>query len=437
MGDTAILDGILKDVFEDFVSSQVNDKNPLVDLFKPETIPHGGREVKYATKVGRNASPMFVGEDSAFATAGAPAYVQFSITTRKAMGRIRLTAEVIDDTSRGEYAYKQALKEEMKDLIDNFAKRQEFALATDGRGILALIDEADPDGDQTLELDAPGGVTNDNFGNRYCQPGMVIAAINPATGQPRAVTCTITACNEDGTDVTVNTAGGAWATAWANSDYIVQAAADATGTPSVNDTSWEKAWWGLLALVDDGTYRDDYFGVSRTQYPNLKSYVRATTGALSLDGMQLVSDVVEQKLGGRIDLVVAHHSTRRTYLQLLEADRRYQGGDLQSPDGGTKAFKQQDVTFGGVPFRAIKSFPLDIVMFLDKGNSGFVQYVSEAGKWEDRDGAVLVRDGTGSSARHAFEGWYYMRKQFHARYPGYNARMDGVTGQTLVVVRDE
>lgn len=437
MGDTQQLDGILKDVYEDFVSEQVNNKNPLKDLWKAETIPYGGREIKYASKVSRNPSPFFAAEDGAFPTAGSPSHVQFTITAKKAIGRIRLTAEVIDDTSKGEYAYKQALKEEMKDLIDNFAKREEFALATDGRGVLARIDEADPDDDTTLELDAPGGITNNNFGNRYIQPGMILAAINPATGAPRAVTLEVESCNEDGSDVTVPGLTSV-ATAWANSDYIVQAAAaSATATPSVVDTSYEKAWWGLMALIDDGTYRENYFGVSRTTFPNLKSYVRASSGALAIDTMQLVSDVVAQKLGGSIDLILAHHSTRRLYLQLLEADRRYTGESLQKPDGGTVAFKQGDVPFGTVPFRAISSFPLDVIMFLDKANTGFVQYVSEPGKWEDRDGAVLVRDGSGASARHAFEGWYYMRKQYHARYPGYNARMDGITGQTLVVVRSE
>lgn len=433
--DTQSLDGVLKDVFEDTVTTQVNDKNPLNDLFKPEQIPFGGREIKYATKVGRNPSPMAVAEDSAFAEAGNSQHVQFSITAKKMMGRIRLTAEVIDDTAKGEYAYKAALKEEMKDLIDNFAKRREFYISTDGRGVLARVDEADPDGDQTLELDAPGGITHDSFGNRYVQPNMHIAAVNPATGAIRTTACKVTACNSDGTDVTVDTSGAAWASTWANSDYIVQAAN--SSVTSILDTSYEKALWGLLALVDDGTYRDNYFGVSRTQFPNLKSYVRSSSGALALDTMQLVIDVVDQKLGGSVDLILMHHSTRRLYIQLLEADRRYTDANLQAPDGGTKAAKQGHLTFGGIEIRAIKSFPLDIIMFLDKANSGFVRYVSEAGKWEDRDGSILVRDGSGSSAKHAFEGWYYMRDQWHCRYPGYNARMDGVTGQTLVVVRDE
>ena len=64
-------------------------------------------------------------------------------------------------------------------------------------------------------------------------------------------------------------------------------------------------------------------------------------------------------------------------------------------------------------------------------------YVAEDGKFEDRDGSIWVRDGSGDSARHAFEAWWYSWKQYFCTNPGYNARWDGVTGHTLVVVRAE
>jgi hypothetical protein len=54
----------------------------------------------------------------------------------------------------------------------------------------------------------------------------------------------------------------------------------------------------------------------------------------------------------------------------------------------------------------------------------------------DRDGDMWVREGTGTGARHAYEATYFRRHQYFARNPGLNARWDGVTGQTLVIVRD-
>ena len=52
-------------------------------------------------------------------------------------------------------------------------------------------------------------------------------------------------------------------------------------------------------------------------------------------------------------------------------------------------------------------------------------------------GSIWQLAGSGSSMRHAFEALWYAWKQRFAENPGFNARWDGVTGQTLVVVRAE
>jgi hypothetical protein len=122
---------------------------------------------------------------------------------------------------------------------------------------------------------------------------------------------------------------------------------------------------------------------------------------------------------------------------LLQADRRYGGADLQKPDGGTAAMKQGDLTLGEIPIKAIRTVGLDRVYFLDTKKSGFKRYEANSGQFVDRDGSIWQRDGSGSTARHAYEAWYFKRCQYFCKQPGMNARWDGVTGQTLVVVRDE
>jgi hypothetical protein len=98
---------------------------------------------------------------------------------------------------------------------------------------------------------------------------------------------------------------------------------------------------------------------------------------------------------------------------------------------------QGDLSLGEVKVKAIRSIGLAQVYFLDTKRSGFKTYVAEQGKFEDRDGSIWQRDGSGTSARHAFEAWWYCWKQHFCTNPGFNARWDGVTGQTLVVVRAE
>src|SRR3990167_2530989 len=426
--DKQALDAIFKEVFEEGVAEGVNNKNPLRDIIKTEKVPFKGLEVVKLAHTSRNISPMFVGEDSAFADAGQQGYTRLTIDQKKLMSRLRLTWEVMQDSTSSEGAFISARKSEMQYLIDDMARRDEYALSSDGRGVLALVDES-PSG-TTLDVDAPGGITNDNFGNRFLSSGMFIGAINPATGSLRSSIRKVTDTPAAGSTIVVD---AATYTGWANSDYIVQVAN--SSVTDVLDTSYEHAWMGLMGLVDDGTYRATYFGVTRSAVPAYSSYVTASTGALSTDLIQRVSDVVDQKLGGKVSMILCHHSIRRLVVQLTDADRRYMGASLSRPDPGTVAFKQGDVPFGDVPVRAVRDFPLDVMMFLDLQNAGFKEYVSEPGKWVDEDGQILTRVGSGTSGRDAFEAWYRMRKQNFMEYPAFCARLDGITGQSLVVQR--
>jgi hypothetical protein len=432
--DTTVLSGLEKDFFEKGVSEGVNNNFPLKDFFKQETTDAdyiGGAGHIWTHHTGRNVSPMFTREGAAFAAAGAQRHIKGRIDIRKMMARLYMTAEAMEFYSRSEASYANAMSDEKTRLVDDISWREEANLGSDGRGVLALLSD-DPGTGTDVDVDSPGNIPGTSFGNRFIQRDMYVGAVNPATGSLRAGIVKVAAVNEDGSDFTADAAVNA---AWADNDYIVQAA-NASVT-SVLDTSYEAAYWGLAALIDDGTYRENYFGINRSDAPSLKSYVVANAGAFSLDLAQRTSDVVNQKLGGAIDTLVMHHSVRREYIKLLQADRRYSGGDLQNPNGGTKAMTQGDLGLGECTVKAIRSIGLAQVYFLDTKKSKFKTYVGNAGQFEERGGGIWVRDGSGNSARHAFEAWWYAWKQNFCENPGFNARWDGVTGQTLVVVRSE
>lgn len=431
--DTTVLSGLEKDVFEKGVSEGVNNKFPLKEFFKTEPVEYkGGGGHVWSHHTGRNVSPMGSREGAVMAEAGNQTHIKGRIDIRKTTARLRMTAEAMEFYTSSEATYANSMTDEKTRLVDDIAFREEYMLASDGRGVLALLD-GDPGTDaDEVELDAPGNITGDNFGNRFVQVGMNVGAVNPATGALRAGIAKVASVNSDGTGFTPTAAID---TAWEDNDYLVQAAN--SSVTSVLDTSFEANMWGLPALIDDGTNRDNYFGISRTDAPSLKSYVVASAGAFSLDLAQRTADVVNQKLGGEIDVLAMHHSVRREYIKLLNADRRYAGASLARPDGGTVAMKQGDLTLGECTVKAIRSIGLGQVYFLDSKRSGFKRYVAEEGKFEDRDGSIWQREGTGTSARHAFEALWYSWKQNFATNPGFNARWDGVTGQTLVVVRSE
>lgn len=432
--DSTAVFGLYKDVFEEGISEGVNNSNPLSDIFKPEKIDYkGGKGHTFIAHVGRNPSPMFVDEDGAFAGAGAQRHVTGNVKVRKMMARLRLTQESMDDSTSSEASWKSAKKDEMTRIIDDIAKREEFALSCDGRGILGLLAGDPGTTAAAVEMDSPGNIAGTDFGNRFVQVGMFVGAVNPADGSLRAGIVKVIAVNEDGTDFTPD---GAINAAWADNDYVVQVA-NASVT-DVLDTSYEHAYWGLPALIDDATNRANYYEVQRSLVPLYKSYVVASAGALATDAMQRTADVLYQKLGGTVSRLLMHPSVRREFLKLTEADRRYTyaAGDTNRTDPGTKAFKDPsgDVSMGEVPVTPIRTLGLNQVYFLDEKRMGAKQYVAEAGRFVDEDGSILVRDGVGDNARHAFEAWWFSRKQNFVGNPAVCARWDGVTGQTLVVV---
>lgn len=431
LASTTTIDGLLKDYYEDYVQEGVNNRNPLKDLIETKFTDKafGGRQFVYDAHVDRNISPMFTAEYGLFAEAGIQGHLQVKGDVRKMMGRVFLTPEAMLDSARSSGAWEDARTNEFDNLVKDLARRDEISLIYDGRGILALVN-GDPGTGTTLTLDSPGGVSGTTFGNRFFQKNAYIGAINPATGALRAGIAQVSALAAAGTTVTTAAAINA---AWADNDYIVKAANGSVTDPL--DTEYENAFWGLLALVDDGTYRADYFNIDRTLFDYANAYVNASTGALSIDTLQMLSDVTDQRMNGKTSLLLMHHSMRRVYLKLLEADRRYSGEKLTVPDGATVAFKQGDITIGEVPIKVIRDFPYGMMMGLDVEQMGLCQYVSEKGKWVDDDGRILVRAGVGSTARDAFEAWYRIRKQYHAKLPSVCWRADGITGSTIVVVR--
>lgn len=427
--DTTALSGLAKEVYEQGISEGVNNSFPLTEEFPVEQVDwKGGLGHKWSHHHGRNVSPFAAGEDSAYPVGGQQLHSQGRIDMKKIMARLRMTEEAMADLVSSEASFRNGMTDEKTRLVDDISRYEEHMLGMDGRGVVALVDSGSSG--TAVELDAPGNIAGNDFGNRFIDVGRWLAFVNPATGALRNTNIEqVTAVNSDGSDVTVT----ADPTVTEN-DYVVFAAN--TSVTDILDTTYEKAYWGLPALVDDGTNRDNYFGILRSQVESLKSYVVASVGAMSLDVAQRTSDVVFEKLGGIINVILMHPSVRREYIKLLDADRRYTGSDLQKPDGGTRAFTQGDLTIGEVAIKAIRSVGLAQVYFLDTKKAGFKRYVAESGKFMDRDGSVWVREGSGTSARHAYEATYFSRKQYFCKMPGVNARWDGVTGQTLVVVRD-
>jgi hypothetical protein len=276
-------------------------------------------------------------------------------------------------------------------------------------------------------VDSPGGVSGTTGGTRFIRKGMTLASINATSGTfNQALGGLVTAVSATGTSFTVTSALSATDL---DNNWVVRAAIAAP--TSLADTSYNKEPMGLLGLVDNGTYNWTVGGLSRTTYPQLNSRVQSTVGALSLDAIQANFDVADQLGDAEIDTLACHHSVRRAYLALLEADRRYTAGDLSKPDGGTVAAKKRSsrsyVTFGDVPIVEDKYAPYGMLFGLD--TRYMKKYVQIKGEWANESGAIL-RQVTGQDVWTAF---YRLWENYHCSRPNTCFRMDGITANAIYV----
>lgn len=422
--DTSSYDEVLKTVYEGGIRELIPTKVKTLEMFEgKDAKPWGGKFVEYPLRVGRNQGSGWATELGNLPTAGKQKYTDTRIPMRYQYGRITLSAQVMKASQGARNAFAPAMAQEMDGIVKDMSSDRGRAIMHDGRGVLALVNGTAAT-NTTQTVDSPGGVAGATNGSRFLNPGEIVACVNPATGALRASSIgTIATVPAAGTTVTLTSA-----VSWTDNDYIVRA--QTTGITDVSDTGYQKEFMGLLGLVDDGTYVATLHGVNRTQYPLFGSYVLGSVNGISADAIQRVIDVNDQRGDGECSDLVMHHSVRRSYMAMMESDRRYQGADLKSPDAGTVAAKRRQMTFGGIPITEEKYAPYGMIFVIDR--SGFSNWQLVTGEWADEDGAVLCRIGTGTGAQDAFEAFYRIWDNFSNDFPNRSGRLDGVSANVVV-----
>lgn len=419
--DVSGFDAVLKEVYEKTIQDLMNSRTRTLTLFKKETGSWEGRQVRYPLNVRRNQGVMATSENGTLPDAGAQTYIETQIPMRYQHGRIQLSIQVIKHSRSNKGAFKRAMDQEMSGLIRDLANDRNRQMFGWGSGVLALVN-GDPSTGTTITVDAPGGVAGSTHGNRFINIGMNVAFINPSTGAIRTGGArAVTAIAAGGTTFTIGAAADG---AVEDNDYVVRAAKSSSTV--VGDTAYDKEPMGLLGLIDDGDYVTTLHNVVRATYPLFNSTNISSVGALSADIIQRGLDVADQLGEAEIKYLICHHSVRRAYLTLMEADRRYSGGDLSSPDAGTKAAKMKDVTFGTIPWMVDKDCPYQTLFGVDP--SSMTRWVEVEGEWADDDGTILLR----LVDQDAYEARFRIFDNFSLDRPASCVRWDGITSNIVV-----
>jgi hypothetical protein len=412
-----------EDYSSEIINDALQDENLIQKLFTSEIADDTwqGRYKLIPLRTGRNHSIGSIGPAGKLPTAGRTAYADYKVYMRDVYGRVQFDKRVMLDARNKKGAFASVMEQEFESLVTDMALRRNVMAWGTGSGVLAKVNGAHSSA-TTLEVKAPLGVTGTVNANRYlygdANGGMFIAVVDGSTPTQVDGYATITAVNADGTDVTVDTA-----LTVGDNDLVVIA-------QSATQNSYGKEPEGLLAMVDDGTYVATYHNLARASYPIVKSHVVSSVGALSLDAIQQPIDAVNIKVGGKgIDVLVCEHAVRRAYLALLEADRRYTGADLRTPDGGTAAAKKpsgKSITFGDIPMLVERDAPYGMIFGLQK--STFVRFYEDNGGWADEEGSVLkwVPDYD------AYTAFYRLFENYHCHQPAKNFRMEGITVNQLI-----
>lgn len=360
----------------------------------------------------RNASGVkAVSEGGGLPVAGQQGTVNMLVPTAFWEGRIQLTAQVMkaSQTSRG--AFISAMNLEQKGLVEDIARQRNRALAYYGSGTLAVIASGANSTTQTLKN--PGGVTGTVNPVRFIQIGMIIAQTDSSGTIVATATVTdIPTASTIVTDVALNTTTG---------DLI----SIGTNSLGVDESSFGLEPMGILGIDDATTYVSNFDGIDASLSTNAfwRSYVNASTGPLSEDVLQRVTDNVWEVSGEVVNKAVCHVSVRREVIKLTQADRRYAGSAKpQNFDAGSAAgaFKD-DITYNGVSYRPDKDFAYGTIALVNTDHLLYFPFVK--GEWVDEDGDVLFR----VQNTDAFEARYRQFENFGTDKRNALGRLDGVS----------
>ena len=418
-------DHALKDVYGPRIEEQLSLLNVLSDYIdEDDSQDWTGRQVVYPIHVGRNEGIGAIGEDEALPQAGRQELALVKIPVKYNYGVFRLTKQVMASSQQSKGAFTRAMDYEMKGVTKDLAndlERQNFGA---GRGVLALVNGTQSlNATTTLNVDSPYGMAGSN-GARFLNPNMNIVVVAPSSSTVEG-TFTLasgqTAIASNGASITVSATTNI---TLSDNARIVRWGSTDSASGAVNNLDKERM--GLLGLIDDGTYVTTLHNVSRTTWPVFKSPVIASVGNLSLDVIQRAVDLSDELGGGNFasnGIMFTHHSVRREYLKLLEADRRYMGADLRKPDGGTKnaALRRGgEITYGDVPMRIAKHAPYGTIFGIEKGQ--VVRYIQIRFEWADEDGSILKW----VSRKDTWEAFGRIFDNNHSDRPNNGWRLDGV-----------
>lgn len=158
----------------------------------------------------------------------------------------------------------------------------------------------------------------------------------------------------------------------------------ANGDVLVRSGSWGMELQGLLTALDGGT--STIYNVDRSTAIAYQGNVVDRNGAqMTIDSLQQTEDEAERRGGKLITAIYSDHASRRMYMKLLQADKRFV--NTVKGDGGFSDKDKNYLEFNGKPWVADKDCPTRVFFLPEKH---IEKYVLKEMEFADETGTMYI-----------------------------------------------
>ncbi len=340
-------DNALKSFYLDAVTESLNMKiNPFLAKIKHSTAKVAGKDVKQLVRMGFNGGISAGTETGDLPEAADGDYFQFESTLKNLYGKVEISDKAIRASASNEGAFVNLLNDQMESLVKSASLNFGRMLYGDGSGFLGSVTSV-----------AAEGVYVDNVQNfvegmyvEFRKSGSVIGGLDRQK---------ITAVDRELGTIVVPKQSSVSEGA---SIYIVG--------------SYGNELTGLGAIFSD----KPLYGQERNK-GFMKPYINSDTGDITEEAMQRAIDKIEERSGGKVNLIICSWGVRRALLAKLK-----ENGVMMPTtqiEGGFTA-----LSYNGIPVVVDRFCPKGTMYFLNTDDFTLHQLCDW--EWlEAEDGKIL------------------------------------------------
>jgi hypothetical protein len=367
--------GILKNFYQGPIVDQFNEDLAIWRGIEKGKYPWSGVQVNRPLKVRRNPGIGATSDGGALPSIGRQTTLQATITAKYNYLRFGITGPMISASKSNVGSFVRSASFELEEGYNDLKSDCNRQLSWDGTGDLArtnttvvgstsVVVKGREDTESALKFLDVGMVLDIYSGTTLVQSGITITAVTSGTASSATATITVD-------QAVTSTANDVWVR---------------SGSGVSNDIQ------GLLTQLDGGT--STVFGIDRSSYVQTQGNViyctndgtsSGTDQPLALAYLQQAEDEAERRGGRMINALYSDFASRRYYLKLLQADKRYV--NTVQGDGGFASKDKNYLEWNGKPWVADKDCPTRIFLLPDKH---IEKYVLEEMAFADETGAMYI-----------------------------------------------